>query len=147
MVAAALADPKMLNEKTDDAVWGRLAELHKDDAELDQVSRSFIASQNPTAGRAAALAISKRAVENPMVKLFRNFQQTIAIDTVRNEYTFHQQIHQWLADPGMPLDIPVNDLNDRVYAQLFLTPSTDPWLGLIPGDVYTALDDNGVCQK
>jgi hypothetical protein len=46
----------------------------------------------------------------------------------------------------MPVDVDVNELNERVYAQLFLTPSSDPWLGLIPGDVYTALDNNGVVQ-
>ena len=35
-------------------------------------------------------------------------------------------------------------LNERVYADLFLTPRRDPWLGLVPADTYTALDNNGV---
>jgi hypothetical protein len=26
-----------------------------------------------------------------------------------------------------------------VYAELFLMPRTDPWLGLVPADAYTAL--------
>ena len=34
-------------------------------------------------------------------------------------------------------------LNEWVYAELFLTPSKDPWLGLAPSDVYTALDGDG----
>jgi hypothetical protein len=34
-------------------------------------------------------------------------------------------------------------LNEWVYAELFLTPSSDPWLGLAPRDMYTALDGNG----
>jgi hypothetical protein len=37
-------------------------------------------------------------------------------------------------------------LNEWVYAELFLTPSKDPWLGLAPPDVYTALDGNGLEQ-
>jgi hypothetical protein len=39
----------------------------------------------------------------------------------------------------------VNALNKRVYAELFLTPGTDPWLGLVPADTYTALDGGGIC--
>ena len=37
----------------------------------------------------------------------------------------------------------VDALNEWVYAELFLTPSSDPWLGLAPRDVYTALDGGG----
>ncbi len=93
------------------------------------------------------LAISKRAVEDPMLRLVRTFQSTIAIDTVRNDYTFRRQIHEWFATNQTPLNMNVNDLNERVYSQLFLTPRNDPWLGLVPGNVYTALENNGVAQQ
>ena len=96
---------------------------------------------------AGILAETKKRVEDPLVRLVRNFQNTIAIDTVRNEYTLHRQIHEWFGSGSMPLAIDVNELNDAVYAHLFLTPSGDPWLGLVPGDVYTALDNNGVLQN
>ena len=33
-------------------------------------------------------------------------------------------------------------LNARVYASLFLTPRSDPWLGLAP-DVYSAIEGDG----
>jgi len=144
LVAAALADAGALSAKTDDAVWARIAQRHQADAELDVASIALISSQNPTAGRAMPLAASKARVENPMLRLVQNFQNTIAIDTVRNEYTFHRQIHEWFAAGEVPTDVEVNALNDRVYSQLFLTPRNDPWLGLVPGDVYTALDHNGV---
>jgi hypothetical protein len=146
LVAAALADAGSLSAKTDDAVWARIAQLHQADSELDAASIVLIRSQNPAAGRAMPLAISKARVEDPMLRLVKNFQNTIAIDTARNEYTFHRQIHEWFAAGEVPLDVEVNMLNDRVYAQLFLTPGNDPWLGLIPGDVYTALDHNGVSE-
>ena len=104
-------------------------------------------AKNPNAGRAGAISMTKRAVEDPMVRLVRNFQNTMSIDTVRNEYTLHREIHDWFAKNEVPADINVNNLNERVYAQLFLTPSNDPWLGLVPGDVYTALDNNGIAQQ
>jgi len=146
LVAAALADAGSLAAKTDDAVWARIAQLHQADAELDAASIALIRSQNPTAGRAMPLAASKAKVEDPMLRLVQNFQNTIAIDSVRNEYTFRRQIHEWLAAGDVPMDIEVNVLNARVYAQLFLTPNNDPCLGLVPGDIYTALDHNGVSE-
>ncbi|HEY2759531.1 MAG TPA: hypothetical protein VGI75_02270, partial [Pirellulales bacterium] len=132
---------------TDDAVWGRIAELHTADAQLDAASRALIAAQNPAAERAMPLAATKAVVENPILRLVRSFQNSMAIDSVRNEYTFHRRIHEWFATGQTPIDIDVNQLNDRIYAQLFLTPNGDPWLGLLPGDGYTALDNNGICQK
>jgi hypothetical protein len=131
---------------TDDAVWGRIAQLHAADAQLDAASIALIRSQNPSAAWAMPLAVTKAVVENPLLRLVRNFQNTVAIDSVRNEYTFHRQIHEWFTAGKVPADIDVNQLNEMVYAQLFLTPNSDPWLGLMTGDVYTALDNNGVCQ-
>ncbi len=75
------------------------------------------------------------------MKLLRNFQQAIALDTVRNEYLLHQRIHQWFV-AGQVADL--DALNARVYAELFLTPGSDPWLGLMPADTYTALENCGV---
>jgi len=40
----------------------------------------------------------------------------------------------------------VNKLNTKVYAELFLTPATDPWLGLYSAEVYTALDGGGIIR-
>ncbi|HTQ40896.1 MAG TPA: hypothetical protein VMJ32_17895 [Pirellulales bacterium] len=132
---------------TDDAAWGRIAQLHAADAQLDAASRALIAAQNPSAARAMPLAVTKAVVENPLLRLVRAFQNTLAIDSVRNEYTFHRQIHEWFAGGQTPVDIDANQLNEMVYAQLFLTPSNDPWLGLLTGDAYSALDNNGLCQK
>ena len=35
-------------------------------------------------------------------------------------------------------------LNTRVYGELFLTPRSDEWLGLLPDDAFTGLDDDGI---
>ena len=108
-----------------------------------------MAVKNPTAMDAGRLAMAKALVETPMVRLVRNFERSIAEDSVRNEYTFHRQIHQWLAD-GATTAGPITGLdmlNNQVYARLFLTPASDPWLGLVPPDTYTALPDEGICKK
>jgi hypothetical protein len=147
ILAGTLPDAQLLASTTDDSAWSKIAELHQADSELDAASIAFVRAKNPTAGRAGALSISKRAVEDPMLRLVRTFQSTIAIDTVRNDYTFRRQVHEWFATKQVPLGMDVNDLNERVYAQLFLTPRNDPWLGLVPGDVYTALENNGVAQN
>jgi hypothetical protein len=36
--------------------------------------------------------------------------------------------------------------NNEVYARLFLTPSWDPWLGLLSPDIYVAIDNGGVVK-
>jgi hypothetical protein len=141
-IASATADD-------DNATWAKVAALHTEDAALDVGSRALLAAKHPDALRAGLLTASKGFVENPLVRIVANFQRSIAEDTVRNEYQFHRQTHQWLADParGPALTADVNALNDRVYAELFLTPRADPWLGLLPPDAYSALDNDGMCQQ
>jgi hypothetical protein len=41
----------------------------------------------------------------------------------------------------------VEKFNDKVYAELFFTPKTDPWLGLLMPDAYTAIDNSGVVKS
>jgi hypothetical protein len=69
----------------------------------------------------------------------------MALDTVRNEYELHSQLYQWLVKDSGTLT--VKALNDKVYAELFLTPSSDPWLGLLPSDSYSAIDNDGISKN
>jgi hypothetical protein len=66
----------------------------------------------------------------------------MTLDTLRNEYLLHCRIHDQFVDAANEIQ-DVDVLNEWVYATLFLTPSADPWLGLAPRDVYTALDNDG----
>lgn len=125
----------------DEKMWNLIASFHAEEAKLDEASRRVMREQKPLAAAAGALAITKRRVEDPMLRLFAAFESSIALDTVKNEYQFHRKIHQWLAASDYRPD--VETLNERVYAELFLTPSSDPWLGLAPANVYTALPNGG----
>ena len=93
-------------------------------------------------GSAARIAFSKTLVESPLTAALRNLRNSIAEDTVRNEYQLHSQIHEWFMNGTLPASLAL--LNSRVYAQLFLTPESDPWLGLVPANTITALDNNGL---
>jgi hypothetical protein len=132
-------------QTADDATWTRVAGLHAQDAALDGSSISLISSKHPTALEAGRVAMTKAAVENPLAATLRNLQRSIAEDTVRNEYRLHSKIHEWLI-LGTASDN-VDQLNGLVYAQLFLTPDSDPWLGLVPANTFTGLDNNGLVQS
>lgn len=127
----------------DDATWSRIAALHQEESRLDNASRTLMRDKNPTAFDARRAAISKTLVEDPLLRQIRNLERSIAEDTCRNEYHLHPQIHAWLAESQVTN---VDELNRRVYAELFLTPDSDPWLGLAPNDTFTALQNNGVAQ-
>jgi len=135
-----------LEQRTTDELWEQIARLHEVDAVLDEAARRLVATHRPTAVQAGRLAMTKRVVEDPLLRLVRNLQRSISLDTVKNEYTLHHKLHAWLANAPV-LAQNVDTLNERVYAELFLTPSSDPWLGLAPPDVYTALPNNGIMTK
>lgn len=125
----------------DDTTWQKIAALHAEDATLDASAKKLITAKGPNAIEASRVAFSKSAVEDPMLRKMRAMERSISEDTVRNEYQLHHQIHEWLANDQSQ---PVDQLNTRVYAQLFLTPDSDPWLGLLPADAYAALENDGL---
>jgi hypothetical protein len=136
-----------------DDTWKAVAALHADDSALDGNAYGLVASKlphpAPTAAEAMPRTASKALVETPMLRTIDqtvdNLQNSIAEDTVRNEYLFHTRIHEWLAGGGSTQDL--DALNKRVYAELFLTPDSDPWLGLAPADTFSALDNGGLVQN
>jgi hypothetical protein len=127
-----------------DETWAKIALLHRADAQLDYPAQSLIASKSATAFQASQRAISKRLVENPFLRAWRNLQRSIAEDTVHNEFLLHRQIHDWFVQGVAPADL--NGLNRKVYAELFLMPESDPWLGLAPAEAFSGLEANGLVE-
>lgn len=121
-----------LGKITDEAGWNKIAELHSSDAVLDDRSIALIKRQNPTLS------------DKELARLLNRFRELIALDTVRNEYLMHTKLYVWLLKDPARND--VAKLNEKVYTNLFLTPKSDPWLGLFSADVYTALDNGGVVK-
>ena len=138
-----------LETRTTDEGWKELAALHITDAALDQSSLNLIRAENPEATpkaeKAGLRAMSKGPVETPLLHMLRGLRQTIAEDSIRNEYLLHRTIHEWCVAGQTPPTLP--ELNEKVYTELFLTPSSDPWLGLVTTNAYTGLTNGGVVQK
>ncbi|HVT29601.1 MAG TPA: hypothetical protein VHE81_16410 [Lacipirellulaceae bacterium] len=126
----------------DDDLWNAIARLHRPEVRLDGSSIEVMKREAPAARVAARLTASKAQVENPVLRMVRTFEESIALDTVRNEYLLHRRVHEMLARTASG-SMDFDALNEWVYADLFLTPSSDPWLGLAPPDVYTALENGG----
>ncbi|OYD99283.1 hypothetical protein CDG77_02145 [Nostoc sp. 'Peltigera membranacea cyanobiont' 213] len=118
---------------TDEEVWNKIAQLYAADVKLDQNSISLIKAKR---------SHSVNTQEDNLPIIVKKFETTMALDTVRNEYMLHNQIHQWFIQGKQTRS--VEALNEQVYAQLFLTPSSDPWLGLFPSDSYSAIDNDGI---
>jgi hypothetical protein len=126
----------------DDELWDAIANLHREEVKLDEASVAVVRREFPNAAVAGQLSESKRQQEDPVLRMVRAFESSMALDTVRNEYLLHRRIHEQFAGSAATT-ADVDALNEWVYAELFLTPSSDPWLGLAPRDVYTALEGDG----
>ena len=132
ILRAMNAATEQLGRITDEDAWRKIAQLHASDAVLDERSISLIKRQNPA------------LTEREFAGLLQKFQELIALDTVRNEYLLHSKLYTWVV--RNPIRDDVEKLNEQVYAKLFLTPGSDPWLGLFSTDVYTALENGGVVK-
>lgn len=134
-------DRSKLEGKLSAEIWQKLAALHAAECKLDEGSIKLMREQNPeSAAEASTRAMSKMKIEAPIFRLVRKFENSIALDTVKNEYLFHARIHEWLASGDVG---GFEKFNERIYAELFATPANDPWLGL-KGDDYTGLKNDGV---
>jgi hypothetical protein len=141
----AASDPGQLDTLTSDSAWKQIAVLHSDPNSLDVAAIRLIQFKDrPSAAEAMRATASKTVVESPMVRVLRNLRQSIAEDTVHNEYQMHARIHEWFINGVAPANL--DALNSKIYAELFLTPNSDAWLGLAPADAYSALDHAGLIQ-
>jgi len=95
---------------------------------------------------AAAIALIQRkqfgtepADKNALFALLETLKASVAADTVFNECELHPHIHAWFVN-GEVFDLA--SLNTRVYDELFLTPESDPWLGLRQPPIFTGIASN-----
>jgi hypothetical protein len=134
--------PPRTPDEVDDATWKRLAARHAEDARLDASALTLIREKRDPARAAMALAGTKGRVEDPILRLVHPFERSLAEDTVRNEHRLHRKVHDWFVAGEVAFD--AGSFAERIYAELFLTPSSDPWLGLAPSDAYAALEGEGL---
>ncbi len=80
--------------------------------------------------RAKALRVSDAA----FARMVAAFERSLAEDSARNAQ-MRLAILPWLAGAS---SLPA--LTDRIYRDAFLTPRSDPWLGLVTPDAYVAIE-------
>ncbi|HUB67705.1 MAG TPA: hypothetical protein VL981_09500 [Candidatus Methylacidiphilales bacterium] len=136
------ANETTLENMTDDTRWRLIAQRHISEASFDPSSSKLILSKFPTAVQAAPLTASKMMVESPMLTALRNMQKTVSVDTVRDNYMLRPKILGFL-QASEAHRFSLAEINNWVYAQIFLTPKDDPWLGLAPQDVFSGIAENG----
>jgi len=126
------AGAEALGRIMDEPTWLQIANLHRSEAELDDRSIGLMKKQNPDMS------------EDDFAGLKVTFQTSLAMDTVRNEYRMHTRLLSWLSQEQWRND--VDKLNDKVYAEMFFTPKSDPWFGLLVPGAYNAIDNGGVVK-
>jgi hypothetical protein len=127
------ANYQTLTKITDEAAWKVLADRDQSRSKLDANSLALMAQK--------VAPESLQAL--PIVRA--QFEQSMALDTVRNEYLLHSQLHQWFSEQETLVSL--ERLNQRIYTSLFLTPASDPWLGMRPRDAFAAIEGDGVLQN
>lgn len=138
-----------LDSQTTEETWQQIASLHGHDARLDNASVQLFEklqqarfASDPKLIAQAMLSCSGTVPTNPNVtEMVAGFEKLLALDTARNEYLLHLQIHRWFTENEVD---GLDALNERVYDELFLTPRSDPWLGLTTEGSFTALPNGGV---
>ena len=133
MVRAITSASDALGRLTDEEAWKLIARLHQNDAILDKRSMSLMKRQN------------RSLSDEEYYRMFRRFTESIALDTVRNEYMLRPQIYSWLS-AGESRRANLERFNEWVYANVFSTPSSDPWLGLLSPDIYVAVENGGTIK-
>lgn len=126
------AASEMLGRVTDEHAWKQIAMLHQSDWFLDERSVALIERQN------------RSLPPDELNRLVHKFFDLVALDTVRNEYAMRPKLYSWMVREGSRANL--EEFNDHVYAELFLTPKSDPWLGLFSTDVYSAIENGGVVK-
>lgn len=129
---AMTAASEALGQVTDERAWKQIAQLHQGDSLLDERSLALIKRHNPSLSN------------EEMSRLIQKFQESVALDTVRNEYMIRTKLYSWMVRQDSRANL--EEFNDQVYATLFQTPKSDPWLGLFSTDVYSAIDNGGVVK-
>ena len=73
--------------------------------------------------------------------VLQRLRETLRADTMKNEDELRPRIHElFFGTAPWKLDA----LNDAIYEGVFLTPRSDPWMGLMPEPVFTAINGEGL---
>lgn len=97
----------------------------------------LVGSFGPSPAAPTLALLRLKTGESDVTAVARELSRNAVADSLRNEVTMHRRIHSWFMN-GTPHDFA--SINNRVYTEIFLTPASDPWLGLRANDVWDAIE-------
>jgi hypothetical protein len=110
-----------------------------------------IAPRQPILSREARALVTfvihgttERLAADAVDRMIGRLEATTVADTALNEFQLRPAIRQMFVDAGGALGF--DRLNEMIYRDVFATPASDRWLGLLPRDVYTGLPGDGVVK-
>ena len=134
-----------LFKETTDSTWNAMATRFYP-ANFDGSSVALIDSSTkyPAAESAARLTVSKMMVESPLIKSLRHLQESVSVDTVKNNLAMRTEILEMsLVENLSNYPHALDYFNEQVYAQVFQTPASDPYLGLESPGIISGIDNDG----
>jgi hypothetical protein len=117
--------------------WGKIAKGVKRER-LHPHSRALIIEKAPrdwSSREAQPLGAAQ------LEKRFDRFERRMTEEELRNEFVFHAAVHSHLSKAAR---VAFTSTNDYIYTNVFMTPQSDSWLGLMPTEAITGLPDDGI---
>jgi hypothetical protein len=106
---------------------------------MDQASRTLVVRLHNAVPR------ELRVTDQQRDAMIARLEQTLVADSALNQLRLRPQISRKIVQSGGRSDFAT--LNDWIYAEVFRTPKQDPWLGLLPRNVFTGLPGDGVVMR
>jgi hypothetical protein len=122
-----------------DRVAGVLQETTFPEVGLDSAS---VALMRAKLARGAAAGVTQQEVAARLAPMVGSLERSLGEDDALNRFMLHRRIHERFTREGEMPDFEA--LNEWIYREVFLTPRSDPWLGLLAPDAYLGLDGNGI---
>jgi len=136
LIDAVRLGPQLARVADDAAFWLALGDRHPE--RLDAQSRALMRRLSPTDWNADPRPLDDAGFD----RLVAAFERQLAADTALNYYRWGLELHRWFADGTAPAGL--EELNRRVYAELFLTPADDVWLGMATRGAFLGLPADGI---
>ncbi len=119
--------------------WSKIAALVPRE-KLDARSRELLRDKHP---RDWTTRDARTLDDGTLAKHVEAFEKRVTEEELRNEFAMHGAVHQRMAKVA---NVDFKGVNDFLYSSLFRTPQSDAWLGLVPTEALTAVEDDGIVK-
>jgi hypothetical protein len=119
--------------------WWKIAKLGTRE-KLDTRSRELLRDKHPRDWRTRD---AHTLDDGSLAKHIDFFERRVTQEELKNEFAFHGAVHARMAKAS---NVDFTAMNAFLYTNLFKTPQADAWLGLVPTEALTAVEDDGIVK-